>query len=147
MDIVLVPIPNPTNKRAKYKTYTPITLGLTPMQRKLIKDPPHTSLRRCREGIGDPTDWYNIAFRVMSAYNISLEVYEKVTQDSLKEVVDLLLTIKDRHTPEKFWFVSSEELDMVESGIEAMDTMGEQTLRRTQVEAMIKTKAYLQQFL
>lgn len=130
-------------KKPKFKTYNPITFSIPATQQKILKSVPRHSFNKFKQGNADATDWYNITFRIKVAVEIAKVCYEQITVDEIQSVLTTLLDIKDNSQ----WRANDEQLMAIESGLDAMDTLQDESTRRVQLDATHKAQTFMKQFL
>lgn len=140
-----------TTKAHNREINIPILFAATKEQKTMIREPPRYSLKKVREGKGTGTDWYNLMFRIRSAKHIAQRTYEKPTQDQINEVYNALMAVMDRavkvDATNPVYIYTAEELNLIEAGLDAMDAMEDQVMRRLLLEAMHIAKKHNEKFL
>jgi hypothetical protein len=123
--------------RKKPKSYTPIVFKINKELHEGIKQPPRTSLRRFREGIADATDWFNISFRIRVGIYLARAEYQQETVEDMTDAFMLCDTIYTRAKQDNGpdWTITPEEIDYIESALDAVDIMQDETTRRAQLYA------------
>lgn len=120
------------------------TEPLTEQELEFLKRPPHNSLIRLTDGIGDDTDWYNVAFRVMASIKTAEFVYVQEVVKQLNDCYELLKLIYEREKDKtEKWCVSLQEYEQLYSALLAADEMQKEVDRPTQIYAYRKTHAKL----
>jgi hypothetical protein len=142
-----IQILNSKTKTRKYKSKTPIVFAIPSEQKKFLKSIPRLALTAFKENKATATDWYNVTFRLKACYEITKIAYENITVEAVKEVLDMLLEVQKRRTSDLDWLMSLEEIETLEIGLDAMDTIEDETTRRIQLDATLISKNYMKQFL
>jgi hypothetical protein len=136
-----------TRKKTVCKVVDPLDKPLTAIEKAKISDPPWRSLKQCMLARGNATDWYNLMFRIGMAHEITLVYYSEETINEVYAVLLCLLRVKNHRKNINEWTYSEEDIQLIDAGLIVADQLGNDTPRRSQHAAMVRTKAYLKQFL
>lgn len=123
--------------RKKPKSLTPIVFKISKEKQDAIKRPPRTSLNRFRTNQADATDWFNVAFRIRVGVHIAKAEYQQQTITGMSEAFtfcDVLYTRAKKDTGPD-WTVSADDIEYLESALDAVDVMQDETTRRVQLDA------------
>lgn len=123
--------------RKKPKSFTPIVFKISKEQQDAIKRPPRTSLNRFRTNQADATDWFNIAFRIRVGVYLAKEEYAQETLKDMSEAFtfcDVLYTRAKQDTGPD-WSITADEADYLQSALDVVDIMQDDTTRRVQLDA------------
>lgn len=123
--------------RKKPKSFTPIVFKIPKEQQDRIKKPPRTSLNRFRSNQADATDWFNIAFRIRVGVHIAKAEYLQETVDDMSQAFtfcDILYTRAKQDTGPD-WSITADEAEYIESALDVVDIMQDETTRRVQLDA------------
>lgn len=103
------------------------------------------SLAVFRRGKGDYTNWFNLAFRLRFGLNLANEYYEDVTALEIKLCYDKAIGIINRPDakPGAPLYMTEEEFDSVTSGLEALDVMQREMLRRDMAPILRNAAVYM----
>jgi len=134
-------------KPPKYKTNNPITIAIPKAQIELIKKIPRQSLQAFLENKGDPTDWYNLGFRIRVECDLAREVYTEEAVVAMKEVLDRLLAIKDNYLLTDKLVFTVDDISLVELGLDYVDQMTDETTRRVQLAAFHESDKFMKHIL
>ena len=136
------------NKVATVKTVRKTPLGpLTDHEHRLLKEPPLQSLLAMSKGEGTPTDWFNVAFRIMSTVKIAEFIYVDETVAQIREGFELCEQIYNRAKETNDWNPTPQELETLEACVEAADAIQHEADRKTQIFCYKKARVALQRFL
>ncbi len=135
--------------RRKLLSNTPINIRISKEQQDAIKKPPRISFSRFQTSIADATDWYNIAFRLRVGLSISRQEYTQETTVEINAVFKLWETImvKAKQITGPMWHVDRNVLDEIEAGLDAVDTMQDETTRRVQLHAHLEAQKVLNKYV
>lgn len=123
--------------RKKPKSFTPIVFKISKEQQDAIKRPPRTSLNRFRINQADATDWFNIAFRIRVGVHIAKEEYGQDTVKDMSEAFTFcdVLYARAKQDTGPDWSVTTDEIEYLESALDVVDIMQDETTRRVQLDA------------
>jgi len=135
--------------RKKLLSRTPIVIKLNPIEQAAIKQPPRISLERFKSHKADATDWYNIAFRIRMGLEVAKQEYVQQTVDDIAEMFNLWLVVftNAKQTTGPNWVVENNTLEDIESTLDAIDTMQDETTRRAQLSAHVVAKKILNKYI
>jgi hypothetical protein len=134
--------------RRKPISNTPINFRISKEQQDAIKKPPHDSLNRFKNNKGDATDWSNIIFRIHVAVYIARQEYVQDTADALYSVLKLCESVM-HHAMSNYppvWVMTTDQIEIIESGLEAMDDIQDETTRRIQLHAHLYAQKQIKSY-
>lgn len=143
-------------RNKKYSAKRPITVKtarkcplspLTPEEHHMLKEPPLRSLLAMTKGEATPTDWFNVAFRIMSTVKIAEFIYVDETVAQIREGFELCEQIYNRAKETNDWNPTPQELETLEACVEAADAIQHEADRKTQIFCYKKARVALQRFL
>lgn len=134
--------------RRKPLSNTPINFRISKEQQDAIKKPPHDSLNRFKNNKGDATDWCNITFRIRVAVYIARQEYVQETANELYSVLkvceEILHTVMSQHPP--VWTMTQDQIETIQTGLEAMDDIQDETTRRIQLHAHLDAQKHIKSY-
>jgi hypothetical protein len=142
--IKLVKKVNDTHWR-KLKSRTPINIGLSKQQHEMLMKGPREALTNIKEGRGIPKDWYTLMFRTEATCRVAKHNYTEETVAELTEVRNLCLVLKDRYIHERKFYLTEAEMEHMELGLDAADTVQLDSIRRIQLDAYKEADIYTRQ--
>ena len=105
--------------------------------------PAHMSMVMIIEGKGTSTDWWNVSFRVCTAYEIAKKEYSQQTVDEFKKAVDAILPLFDNSSTGKVLNFEKKNIGVVSEALLAADEIQKHASRPTLVYATKKARATL----
>lgn len=133
---------NSSSSKLKYKSATPINLGLSAKQHADLKKGPRTALTRVVEGKATSQDWYTLTFRTMATKLIAEVNYTEETVKELQEVCEVCLSLKERMINEDKLYLTPDEIKLMTMGLDAADVVQMDNTRRVQLDAYKKADDY-----
>lgn len=127
-----------TLRKKVHQSAIPLMFGIPAKDRAWLREVPYVSLKRIKEGTGCGTDWYNIAFRCQVGLNLVRMDYAQETIDQFKEQFDIFFNSIKHYKEEESVFFTPEELEAVESLLEATDEITENLMRKFYIKATHK---------
>jgi len=124
----------------KYKNKLPITISLSKKKLDSIAEIPRVSLRRFKENIADINDLINIYFRINVGLYLAKKIYEKETADSFELLIYQCKQILERYIRDKLVNADQTEIIDIENGLDAVDQMHTENIRRYLLEAYYLAK-------
>lgn len=117
---------------------------LTHNQEMAIRMIPHQSMHDIIDGKGTATDWFNVAFRVVTAREIARMHYSAQTVKEVEEAVEAVLRVYHACKGTTVWkFFNREDKELVSATLRATDTMQDTESRETMIYTFKKAKAWL----
>ena len=109
--------------------------------------PPRNALKAFKEGKADRTDWFNISFRLRMGTYLAEKIYTEETLVGMKLAFDACLSIHTRFMTENVVKATPEELIELEAGLDAIDIMQTENLRRDFLDAALAARKELSDLL
>jgi hypothetical protein len=129
--------------RKKLLTNTPITIGIPKEQLELLAAVPRRSLAALKENRATPTDLYNVSFRIKVGLHLAEKLYQFETEDGMRLAMIACLKVRDRFKANTMLAVTPHEVAEIEMGLEAIDAMQYENIRRELLAAHLAAKAYM----
>lgn len=136
-------------KNSKRKTSphvsSTVLFKFTEKEHREINQPFRDSFQILKSGKGTQTDWFNATFRVLSAYLIAKKTHEDVTIEQLKNVLDICegLELRARDHQHTKWEVTSEEIEWIEAGLDAIEELQRTINRKIFYECCTEADTYI----
>lgn len=117
----------------------------TDKEHETINAPFRRALLNLKSSKGTQTDWFNVTFRVRSAYAIALQMYEDVTIAELKDVCDMCEAIESRSkkVEHKHWEATVQELEWIEAAFDAVEELQRTVPRKLFFDCCVRADQYL----
>ena len=129
--------------KKKYKSYTPVTIAISKEKMAELVIPPRNSLTAFKEKRADRTDWCNVTFRIKVGLSLAEKIYTEDTVKGMKEALDACESIRNRFMSINTVTATVEELIELEAGLDAVDAMQEENIRRHLLDAYLAAREYI----
>lgn len=128
-----------------YARKATVMMKLTEQEHKELSSAGWFNLEKFKQGKGVYTNWFNIAFRLRFGLDVAKEYYEDLTVLELKLCYDKVIAIISRpdQAPDAPLYMTKEEIESVALGLEAVDTMQRQVLRKDMAPLMRGAVMYM----
>jgi len=130
-------------RRSKYVNKTPITIAVPKQHLDMIASVPRASFKRFKEGIADIDDWFNLSFRIKVGHYLAEKIYEQEAVDAFNIAFDHCKEIGERWLTNAVVTATEEELSDVEAGLDAVDEMHGENIRRHLLDAYYAARTEL----
>lgn len=130
-------------QRKKLKSKTPIVFKLSKEQSDQLKSRIRPSLIAFKNNTQTATDWYNLGFRLKIAVEIGKENYQQQTVNELQECLDVIIYLKNQWVETKSFKATEEQITLLESGLDAMDQIQDETTRRMLLDKHLVARDYM----
>jgi hypothetical protein len=141
MSIIYIAKKKKHNSRLKSKT--PIVFSVPEHQKRYMKEIPRKALENFKKNEATANTWECVLFRMSFAYELAVTICTEVTIMGIKEVIDMLLEVRDRRTSDTDWVLTSDEIELLISGLDAMDAIEDLCTRRIQLDAVYKARDFV----
>lgn len=122
-------------RRSKYVGKSPIVLGIPKAHVDIIASVPRASFKRFKEGIADMDDWFNLSFRIKVGQYLAEKIYTEVAVDAFNLAFGHCKEIGERWLVDKVVTATELELYDIEAGLDAVDQMHGENIRRHLLDA------------
>lgn len=131
--------------RLRWKTQSPIVLGIPPAKKEQLKQLPFEACARLEQGIATSGDWRAVCFRLRVGLELALKHYQGEAVQGMHEALTALSLVRQRYhdSGNTLWRATAVELDLLRLGLEAVNTMQDQTLRRDQLPAFYAAEEFM----
>lgn len=123
-------------------------MALTAQQHAFLSKIPHQALALFKDSKGCQNSWFNIGFRLQVALHLAEGYYTSEASEGMHEAFSAIKTIRRAFhaSGEKVWAITPEEIELIEMGLEAADTMQREVLRRDLLAASHLAKTFMKAF-
>lgn len=131
--------------KTQYKRVSSVMIKLTEKEHLELSAQGWRSLEKFEKGLGNQTDWFNVAFRLRFALELATIYYEQVTALGFKIAYDNCINVYTRtinNTP-SVWSMTETELEQIKEALEALDIVQRQMLRKDMAQIMRKAVMYM----
>lgn len=129
-------------KHPQGQVVLPKTIRFGQREENLLMLVPHQELERFREGDADEHTWHTITMRLDWGCFLSIDHFDNIEiNDQIRDALDAMVAIKDRHKRLGKWGTSGEEFFKIGEALNLVDEMQRKTTRREQeasLEAMLR---------
>ena len=131
--------------RKRPQSHTPILLWLDPKQTAWLKAEPRHSLGLFEANRGSAKAWHNLLYRVKVGLELAKLRYTEETVGGFEVSVQAAMAIYRRAVANEggLWQASPEEIELIRMGLDAADTMQDETLRRDQLTVYRQVDAFM----
>ncbi len=136
-----------SNVSKKLKSKTPLLIAIPPDLKKHLCEVPRKALTKFSDKTANINDWETLMFRMRSCYEIAVDIYVPSTQEEILCIVNLLKDIFFRYQETKVFDLTKEDIEKIEIGLDAMDTMQDQVTRKDMLEPFYRTQKYMKQYV
>lgn len=109
--------------------------------------PPRLSLAAFKESKATMTDWFNVTFRIKVGLYIAEKAYQLQTEEGMRLAIIACLKIRDRKRDTNLLSITPYELADIEMGLDAVDAMQYENIRKLLLAAHTEAKKYVHQLL
>lgn len=126
-------------------TNTPVLIRNSPMEEKKLQLIPHHHLRLFREMKGTLLGWKALCFRIGVGTELGRAHFTEEAIEPMVAAMNALCDISERYVRMKGRFGAlPNELDLIESGLNATDVMQDMTKRREHLRAYLKVAKFME---
>lgn len=139
-----IPSPPPARNNRSLSAI-PVCWSASPEGKSFLKDVPRKSFKAFQDKRATATDWYNLSFRLKVGLEIAKKLYIDETVQGFTESLDATVSIRKRYhaSGDTLWEATVEEMALIESGLDAVETMHEENTRRDMRSAYQITDQYM----
>lgn len=121
-----------------------IMTKLSTKEKDLLNKKIYDNFRELADGKGNYSRWLDLLIRFHVALELAKQFYEQETIDGFQAIYYRLLSIKERCLMEDKWYLTDEDIDWIESGLEASNQVQDTTTRRLLLELHLKAKDFVE---
>lgn len=129
--------------RKALKTKTPIVFGIPKAELERMKQLTRNHYKNVEAGTGNINDILNIAFRLKVGSELAAKVYTEVTQEEFSLAFESILAVVMRWVHEKTISPTAQEKVNIEEGMDAVDAMQMENIRRILLDAHLVARKYV----
>jgi hypothetical protein len=133
--------------KPKPKRISTSLIKLAEPEQKWLKQVPRLSLNAFKNKTQTITDWNNVTFRIKVGVELAKKIYTEETFSSMNEVLSVCLKLGEEYRKTNILNPTAEEIETMEIGIDAVDSMQDETLRKDQVIAYRTTDAFMKKLI
>ncbi len=127
----------PRKKMRRVWAGLPKTIRFGQREENLLMLVPHAELDKFRDGTADEGTWHTITMRLDWGAFMSIDHFDNIeANDQIRDALDAMLSIKDRHERTGKYGVSGDEFFKIGEALNLTDEMQKQTTRREQEESL-----------
>ena len=121
--------------------------SLTEAEKQKVRSWVDDSLAKFKEGTAGANDWYNLLFRIQVGLELARAFYEDTTIAGMVAAKEACLVVMRRFNTDTVWRATPGELDEIESGLDAVNTMTGENIRRELLHAHYEAREALKKYV
>ncbi len=120
---------------------------LTADEKIRLKLPPHQAMLNIQHGKAETRDWFDVAFRVVTGYEVAKMHYQKCTIDEFKLAVDVMFGMIPNNQTPLLKFNNDADMNIVSAALRATDILQDTESRQSLIYCSKKARANITLFI